>query len=259
LKPFDATRFEARRRAAGTALGAPLTTALETGSTNDDALKAARAGAPHGSLFVAERQSAGRGRHGRAWLGEPGASLLCSLVLRPKLAPARAGAFPLLVGLCVRAAAARHSAAPILVKWPNDVMAADRKLAGVLVESAVAGIRLGFVVIGIGINVTSHPTAGDLELAATSLAELGARDVERELLLTEVLSELDARLERFLAHGVASLLAELARFDALRDRPVDVDGRRGIARGVDSEGALLLETEAGVEPTISGTVRLLGA
>lgn len=254
---FDATRFEALRRAAGIALGAPLTAVFETGSTNDDALGAARAGAPQGSLFVAERQRAGRGRHGRTWLAEPGASLLFSLVLRPSLEPGRAAALPLVVGLSVRAAAERHSAGPILIKWPNDLVARDRKLAGVLVESAIVGNRLGFVVCGIGINVASHPTSADHALSATSLAELGAGEVEREALLCDVLGELEARLEAFTARGIASCLPELERFDALAGRAIDVDGRRGVGCGINADGSLLLETDAGVVPVISGTVRLL--
>jgi BirA family biotin operon repressor/biotin-[acetyl-CoA-carboxylase] ligase len=254
---FDVARFRALHQERGLGWGAPLIYARTTGSTNDDALAAARSGAPHGALFVAEYQRAGRGRHGKSWLGQRGESLFASIVLRPQLDVARAAALALVAGLAVRAAVARRSAEPIGVKWPNDVVAATRKLAGILVESSVRGNELGAVVVGVGINVTAHPPADTLDVPATSLAALGATELEREPLLCDVLAELAPRLARFSAGGIQSLHAELERYDALAGRRIDVEGTRGIARGIGAEGALHLETTTGMTTLVSGTVRFV--
>jgi BirA family transcriptional regulator, biotin operon repressor / biotin---[acetyl-CoA-carboxylase] ligase len=266
---FDVECFLERRRSQGApSWGQPLTYGEETGSTNDDALAAARRGAPSGSVFLAEQQSAGRGRRGRRWLAQSGQSLLFSVLWRPTPealaatgAPtpsAQTGALTLAVGLGVRAALAPHSEQPLSVKWPNDVLCARRKLAGILCESQLHGGRVDAIVIGIGINVAQQAFPAELRNDVTSLAELGGSP-SREQLLLDLLTQVERRALVCEGTGLAALLDEFRAHDALRDRRVYVSGAReiaGIARGVDGEGHLLLETDGLVMAVHSGTVRL---
>ncbi len=253
---FDAELFRALARGRISELGAPLVVMDETTSTNDDALAAARGGALHGATFVAELQTAGRGRRGARWLSAAGKNLTFSVVLRLELPPDRVGSLPLVVGLAVRAAAAQHVALPLGLKWPNDVLAADKKLAGVLVESQIVERRVEALVAGIGINVAERDLPAEIAEIATSIALLGG-EVAREALLVEILVELEQRLKTFRADGISALSGELRAHDALRGRRVTIDARVGIARGIGDDGALAIEDERGVRRVVSGVVELL--
>lgn len=241
---FDEARYERLRSARGARLGQPLSARATTGSTNDDALLAARQGAAHGSLFIAESQDAGRGRRGRAWFAEPSASLLFSLVLRDAVPLSAVGALPLAAGLAVRSALARWlpqaaSEDSILLKWPNDVWVRQRKIAGVLAESQVQGTAPACVVVGIGVNVSTRSFPGELATSATSVVcEGGAAD--REALLVDTLVELEGYLGLLVRAGVSALQPELLAFDALRGRRVRVETTSGVGAGIDQEGRLLL-------------------
>lgn len=254
---FDADRFAALTRERGLTLGTPLSIVAETDSTNDDALAAARDGAPHGATFLAEAQRRGRGRRGRAWVSPPGENLLFSIVLRPGLEPERVSALTLVVGLAVREAVSARAGGSVRVKWPNDVVVDDKKLAGILVESQLVSGRIDALVVGIGINVDTQRFPAELTEIATSLAELGCVERERESLLADVLAGLAARLEIHASAGIAGLLEELRGHDALLGRRIRVDPLSGIARGIDATGALLLEDASGIRPIVSGTVELL--
>lgn len=266
-RPFDAARFGALAREL--TLGHPLVASLETGSTNDDALAAARDGAPHGALFVTEEQHAGRGRRGNRWLAARGEGLLFSLVLRPALALERAPALALLAGLAVRAVVSeRLERAGVnvraLVKWPNDVVIARaklEKLAGILVESQVRGGRLSAAIVGIGLNVGRLELPSDIETNATSLATLGVH-AEREELLRDIMRALEERLTR-LEHPetpLATLSTELAAFDALFGRKLRVENLCGSGAGIDGEGCLKVLDESRVTHRVrSGHVEVLDA
>ena len=258
MSGFDRALFEAERRQRKLQLGSVVTWRDETESTNDDALGAAKSGAPHGALFGAESQARGRGRRGNEWLSPAGAGLWFSLVLRPELRPESTPALALCAGLSVREAVARRVAASVLVKWPNDVLAERRKLAGVLVESQVSGSKVASVVVGIGINVEQREFPEPLAGIATSLALLAASDRERAGLLADVLQGLELRLPLLQSQGVRGIAEELRRHDALLGARLRVDGREGVGAGIDDEGRLLLQSGQGVpEPQLSGHVELL--
>jgi BirA family biotin operon repressor/biotin-[acetyl-CoA-carboxylase] ligase len=256
---FDVTRFLALRGGRALVWGEPLTYRRETGSTNEDALAAARAGAPDGSLFVAEYQSAGRGRRGRGWVGAAGQSLLFSVVARAEGEQRLCPASTLAVGLGVRAGLAAHCRARLRVKWPNDVVAEGGKLAGVLCEGQFEGQRAESLVIGVGINVGQVEFPPELRGTAVSLASLGSErsPPAREELLLEVLAAIESRVRVCWTAGFSPLLEEFRLHDALAGEPIEVDGARlrGIARGVDAEGQLLVETDGQIIPIHSGTVR----
>jgi len=245
--PFDADSFRVRAREQKPKLGRPLMYKPVTGSTNDDALLAARSGAPHGPVFVADEQTAGRGRRGHSWLAAPGASLLFSVLLRPKLELPQTSALTLAIGLALRDAVSQRIAENAHIKWPNDLLVNGKKLAGILVESQLQGDRLQAVVV-----------PRKIAPGATSLALLGSARLEREPLLHDILQEISARLEAYQRTGVAGILSELNTADALRGRRVRVDDQVGIGRGLDEHGRLLLEDDGGrVHAMLSGTVELL--
>ena len=224
-------------------------------STNVVLLARAEAGAPSGSVVIAESQTAGRGRRGRAWLSAPGDSLTFSLLWR--FAP---GTIPLglslAVGVAVTHALAKVGAVGTALKWPNDVLKDGKKLAGILVE-LVPG-QTHAAVIGIGLNLRL-PAGLPAEVRATATALEQHADIN--ILLAALLVELRAVLEAFAADGFAGLRdAWLARH-AHQDAPVRLlsdfaPPRDGICRGVDADGALLLETGGKVERVLSGEVSL---
>jgi BirA family biotin operon repressor/biotin-[acetyl-CoA-carboxylase] ligase len=219
----------------------------ETGSTNDDARTWAQEGAPHGAVVIADMQRSGRGRHGRAWSSPSGESLAISIVLRPELPPAALPPVALVAGLAARRAIDRRlpSEGPrARVKWPNDVVVSMRKIAGILVEGAIAGRSVDHVVVGVGINVsrTEFPS----ELAhATSLAREGATDLARDGLALDLCEALDDELAVFL-RDPSSIGERVSAHDALRSvRLLLEDGSRGLGDGVESDGRLRIRLENG--------------
>jgi BirA family transcriptional regulator, biotin operon repressor / biotin---[acetyl-CoA-carboxylase] ligase len=218
-----------------------------TGSTNADLLERAAGGAPEGSVLVAEEQTAGRGRMGRAWLSPPGAALMFSVLLRPvAVPPARRGWIPLLAGVAIASAVAT-AGLDARLKWPNDVLLGERKLAGILAEQVADA-----VVVGVGVNVSTRRDDLPVE-TATSLALEGAAGTGRQQLLGAALGELE-RWYLAWAGGASpgdpdacGLRAEYRRRSVTLGRPVRVElpggnAARGTALDVDAEGRLLLQT-----------------
>lgn len=227
-------------------------------STNAVLLARAEAGAPTGTVVIAATQTAGRGRRGRTWLSAPGDSLTFSLLWR--FAP---GTVPLglslAVGVAVTNALAKVGAGGTALKWPNDVLLDGRKLAGILVE-LVPG-QTHAAVIGIGLNLRL-PASLPAEVRATAAA-LGL-PVDVNVLLATLLVELRAVLECFAASGFSGLRDDWMARHAYQDVPVRLlsdfaPPREGVCRGVDVDGALLLETAGRVERILSGEVSLRGA
>lgn len=255
---FDQRLFEAERQQRGLTLGQPLAWLDETGSTNDDALAAAKSGAPHGALFGAETQSRGRGRRGSEWVSTPGAGLWFSLLLRPQLAAEVAPALSLCAGLAVRDAVAPLVSATVQVKWPNDVLADGKKLAGILIESQVSGAKISSVIVGIGINVAQSAFPDSIAGIATSLALLQASDQRRETLLASVLYGIERRLSQLRDGGVAAISAALRPHDALLGKQLRIDSVSGTGAGIDDTGQLLVRTADGsVTPVVSGHVEVV--
>lgn len=255
---FATQVFDAERARLGLTLGQPLQLRDETASTNDDAALAARSGAPHGALFVAETQSRGRGRRGSEWISTPGAGLWFSLLLRPTFSAELLPGVPLSAGLAVRAAVARLVPATVTVKWPNDVLAGDRKLAGILVESQLSGSQVASVVVGIGINVSHTEFPEPIRGIATSLTLLASSDDSRERLLASVLHAFEAELERLTSRGLAGMAEALTPHDALFGRQLRIGTRQGRGHGIDGSGQLrLCLPEGAVELVASGHVELL--
>ena len=234
--------------ARGTLLGRPMHVLATTDSTNDLAKRGAREGAVHGATWVAEEQTEGRGRQGRSWVGVRGESLLFSVLARVTCPPSRLPLIALAAGLAVRDAIARAApAAPVLIKWPNDVLVEGRKIAGVLVEAATTGSRVSAVVVGVGINVHTRQFPEAIAPHATSVALCATNPPERGEILADVLATLDADMHLVVARGLGLLRARLEAADALRGKPVRSDsGDQGIAAGIDDEGRLVVRRADGL-------------
>jgi BirA family biotin operon repressor/biotin-[acetyl-CoA-carboxylase] ligase len=231
----------------GIGLGKPMHLLEETSSTNDEAKRGAKAGEASGATWVAESQTAGRGRQGRAWVSPRGENLLFSVLVRVRCAPARLPPLALVAGLAARDAIARAlPSRDVKIKWPNDVVVEGKKVAGVLVEATLQGSAVEALVVGIGINVHTREFPPDLAPRATSIALLATHPPDRGDLLAEVLAGLDRDLELVAARGLGLIHARLTSADALRGAPVTSDSGAGVAEGIDLEGRLLVRTQKGI-------------
>jgi BirA family biotin operon repressor/biotin-[acetyl-CoA-carboxylase] ligase len=221
-------------------LGSPRLHLRAVGSTNDRARALAEAGAPHGTLVTAGRQTAGRGRQGRTWVAPPDRALLLSLVLR-----ACDGLLPLRGGLAVADLAGPDA----MVKWPNDVLVGGRKVAGVLAE---ARPQEGWAVLGIGVNVAVAEADLPPELRGTA-GTLGRPPAELDAALQELLGHLAVRL----AEPADATLAALRARDALIGRPLRWAGGAGTGAGIDGSGGLRVRrADGGVDVVDAGEVHL---
>jgi len=236
-------------RARGLAIGSPLEVLDETSSTNDVAKRAAKLGAPHGAVWVADAQTAGRGRQGRAWTAARGEALLVSVLLRPTCAASRLPPVSLVCGLAARDAVARAVApgVDVRLKWPNDVLVDGRKVAGVLVEAMVAGSRVEGLIVGVGVNVHTRAFPPELARIATSIAlHAGDRQPDRASLLADLLEGLARDVELVASRGLGLVHARLAAADALDGSRVRADtGEEGTASGIDLEGRLTVRRDDG--------------
>ena len=227
-------------------------------STNAVLLGRAEAGAASGTVVIAEEQTAGRGRRGRTWFASPGDSLTFSLLWR--LAPGTAPAgLSLAVGVAVARALQRVSADGTALKWPNDLLKAGRKLGGILVELVPGAPHAA--VIGIGINLRLPPAMPEDVRAASAAIATTSNAVDENDLFAALLGELLTTLETFATHGFAAIRPEWMRRHAFQDVRVSLSTdfglpRVGICRGVDTDGALLLEIDSRVERILSGEVSL---
>ena len=249
LPPFEPARFTRLLQEQGTRLGRPCHYVAVTGSTNDDLMAMANKGAPHGTLLIADYQTRGRGRQSNRWASPRTAeNLLFSVLLRPNFALETASSFTLAVGLALRDALAPFLPVPLGVKWTNDLYAQRRKLAGILVESSLTGDRLSSLVVGIGLNVHMTEFPEEIASIATSLSLLGSQLLDRELLLAHCMKALEARALEYECTAIGGIIDELRTHDAILNERVCVGSKHGIARGLDDDGALLLETVAGQPP-----------
>ncbi|HUL58775.1 MAG TPA: biotin--[acetyl-CoA-carboxylase] ligase [Anaeromyxobacteraceae bacterium] len=234
----------------------------EVGSTNDVAKELAEEGAAHGEVVVAEAQSSGRGRRGRPWASPPRRNVYLSVILRPDLPPARAPELTLVASLAV-CDALRHAGVDAGIKWPNDVLASGKKIAGILTELSAEPDKVHWVVVGAGVNVNARLEDFPEELRgeATSVLLERGQPAPRALFAAACLTALEAWLDRHAEEGFGAIRdAWRARNVTLgRAVTVRVEGRdvQGVAEDLDERGALLVRTPTGLERVDSGDVKLL--
>jgi BirA family transcriptional regulator, biotin operon repressor / biotin---[acetyl-CoA-carboxylase] ligase len=233
-------------------------------STNLAAMHAAAAGEPEGTVFLAEEQTAGRGRGGHTWDSEPSVGIYCSVILRPQLAPADALLLSLMAGIAVAEAVEQATGLHPDLRWPNDLLLNGKKFCGVLTEMNAEATRVRYVVVGIGINVNHTQFPPELEPIATSLKLESSRDWSRVELTAALLKSLDDGYRKLIEGGPEARSAILRNFEDrssfARSRHVQVEeqgGYQGVTEGLDERGFLLVRTADGLRTLLSGTVRAL--
>ncbi|MBV8878258.1 MAG: biotin--[acetyl-CoA-carboxylase] ligase [Gammaproteobacteria bacterium] len=261
-EPLDSGRILERLTPEARALVARIDSVWSIDSTNTALL--GRANPPHGTceVLLTEYQTAGRGRRGRTWLAPPGGAICLSLSWSFQEVPQDLAALGLAMGVCALRALRVHGFDGVTLKWPNDLLVAERKLGGVLIDLRAESAGPASVVIGIGLNVSlgaallGQIAAGGT--AATDLASTHRPLPARNALAAALLSACVGGLAAFAREGLKPFVEDWRAADALRGRAVSVsaaDGvARGIARGIDLRGALMLETPAGLRRFISGDV-----
>jgi BirA family biotin operon repressor/biotin-[acetyl-CoA-carboxylase] ligase len=233
----------------GGRLAGPLRAYRAVPSTQDVARAWADAGAPEGAVVLADHQTAGRGRRGRRWTASPGRGLLFSVILRPPMLPARWPELALLAGCAVAEGIEEATGVPTRLRWPNDVLVAGRKVAGILAEGTVGAT--GVVVLGIGVNV--GPPEGDWppELAGRATAVAAhAPGAERAPLLAAILARLDAWYATWLAAGFEPVRAAWGRRGVLGGR-VASPGPGGVAVAVAPGGGLVVRHDDGTTSVLT--------
>lgn len=240
-----------------------------TGSTNPDAKHFAEEGEPHGTIVVADRQTAGRGRRGRSWASPAGTSIYFTIVVRPQFAPDKASMITLVTALSVAQAIEEVTGLPAEIKWPNDIVVHRKKVCGILTEMSMTPEmdEIQFVVAGVGVN-TNHDSPEDfpeeIRETATSLKIESGRQIDRAGLLERILARFEENYDTFVRIGDLSGLREayqahLINMDA-QVLVLDPAGEyTGIARGISKTGELIVERDNGEQVLVyAGEVSVRG-
>jgi len=234
-----------------------------TGSTNSDAMTAARSGAPHGTVIFADEQTAGRGRGDHAWHSAAGQGLYVTVILRLPLPVTHMPWLPLAGGLAAAEAIRAASGLTVDLRWPNDLLLGPRKTGGILAEAQTDAGVLAFAVVGIGINVHQHSFDPRLATPATSLDLESGRTIDRQQLLIALLESLDRETRALLEPGTARTIPARLEHSStwLRGRDVEVHGPQaciGVTDGLDEQGFLLVRTSDGLVQVQTGGIRAAG-
>lgn len=236
----------------------------ETDSTNLQAKRLGEAGAPHGTLAIADRQSAGRGRRGRGWDSPKRRNIYMSLLLRPDFAPDKASMLTLVMAYSVQKAVYSCTGLDTQIKWPNDIVFNGKKLVGILTEMSAGMNHICHVIIGVGINVNVETFPEEITDKATSLQiETGAK-IQRGLLVSEVMKQFERDYESFLETEDLSWMRQ-AYNDCLVNRGKEVvvygekEPYRAFALGIDDTGKLCVRLNDGREEAVfAGEVSVRG-
>jgi len=266
--PLDGQLIRERLNSTTRARLRQLEVAWQLESTNSTLFARADVPPEHCDVLLAEVQSAGRGRRGRTWLATPGGALCLSLGWSLGQMPRDMASLGLVVGVCALQALHAHIPAgvqartPLQLKWPNDLNCDGRKLGGILIDMRAEAGGPGYVVIGIGINVALDETARtQINAAGTEPCDLKSLEVsplQRNAVTASLIECLVRGLTVFAQQGLRPFREQWEHADALRGRAVNVttvqETTRGVARGIDLDGALLVETPAGLVRFVSGEV-----
>ena len=249
-----------RQRLKGSLFGKRVYHFFKTDSTNRVALELGHAGEPEGAVVVAEEQTAGRGRAGRAWHSERAVGIYATLLLRPRLAPVQAPLLTMMAGLSARSAVQAVTGLTVDLKWPNDLMINGKKAGGILTEMHAEPGQIRFVIVGIGLNVNQEKFPGEIANVATSLRGETGKPQSRMEVLVRLLREFESDYNRLQREGVANVVE---RFESVssyaKGKRVRVSNGSesyvGTTAGLGPEGLLQVEREDGrLMTVISGDV-----
>lgn len=244
-----------RQRLKGNLFGKRIYHFFKTDSTNRVALELGHAGEPEGAVVVAEEQTAGRGRAGRAWHSEHAAGIYATLLLRPRLAPVQAPLLTMMAGLSAHAAIQAQTGLTVDLKWPNDLLINGKKVGGILTEMHAEPGQIRFVIVGIGLNVNQEKFAGELGAIATSLRLETGKTQSRLELLVRLLREFENDYNQFLREGAASITKKFVAISSYaQGRRVRVtngaESFAGTTAGLGPEGLLQVRRDDGAVVTV---------
>ena len=223
-------------------------------STQSVAFALAERGAAVRTVVVADQQLAGRGRRGRTWRAPAGTSLLASIVVRPRLPQSLLSTLSLTTAVAVAEALRRVAKVDARLKWPNDVLVAGKKVAGILLESRMSGGSSVVTIIGVGINLGQREFPPDLAEGATSIALETGQAPSRESVLAALLEEFDAWRARLEGEGFGPVREAWRRLSDTLGRRVTVDTVTGLAADLDTDGALLIDVAGTLTRVLAGVV-----
>ena len=220
----------------------------ETDSTNNRAKEAGNNKEPHGTLFVADMQMAGKGRRGRVWKSPSGSSIYMTILLYPDISPVKAPQLTLIMAIAVAEGIREVTGLETKIKWPNDIVVNGKKICGILTEMGTNGVKINYVLIGVGINVNLKEFPEEMQDKATSLILEGGHEYDRNQVIAQVMKYFEINYEKFIQTcDFTHLLDDYHRILANLNQPVRViDGDRsfeGICRGIDEKGELLVERQ----------------
>lgn len=227
----------------------------EVVSTNTLAMERASNGAPEGAVVIAEKQTGGKGRLGRKWVSPKG-NLYLSLVLRPDIPMHKAPLITLMGAVAVASAIRKQCALDTVIKWPNDILIAGRKVSGLLTEMSAEQDRIRHIVLGIGVDVNMEleELSPDVRELAMTLAGAAGKKFDRTVLLREILRDLDHWYQVFLS-DVQDVLSEWKSLNMTIGNRITVSGAgetlEGVAQGIDNEGRLVIRLDDGAIRTVA--------
>ena len=217
-------------------------------------------GEPHGTIVLAEKQTAGRGRAGHAWVSEASTGIYVTVLLRPPISPVISPVLTIAAGLAIREAVAEHTSLAPDIRWPNDVMLNGKKLCGILTEMQAEPGRIHFAALGIGINVNQTKMPADLASIATSLRIETSHAHSRLELLARLLRQLDRSSNQFITDGAAPILRQFAEVSSYAEgKRVRITTEKetfdGMTAGLEPSGILRVRRDDGsLEQILSGNL-----
>ena len=239
-------------------------------STNTKAKQLAEAGEPEGILLVADEQTNGKGRRGRKWCSKKGANIFMTLLIRPKTEPKHLSGITLLAAMSVAGAIKDVCGADTKIKWPNDIVLEKKKICGILTEMSSEMNYVNYAVIGIGINVNDDDIPDELRKNASSIYLETGKITNRNKLTAKVVEKFDEYYKKFLETNdlsqvvdkynsmLISMDSEVKVLYGMAETADPKEEETGIARGIDKDGALLVETKDGIKSIVSGEVSVRG-
>jgi BirA family biotin operon repressor/biotin-[acetyl-CoA-carboxylase] ligase len=249
-----------KRRLRGSAFGKHVYHFFKAGSTNQIAFELGQKGEPHGTIVMAEQQTAGRGRSGRSWHSEKTSGIYVTLLLRPPISPLHAPLLTLLTGLALRDAVLDETGITPDLRWPNDLLIDRKKCGGILTEMHAEPDQVHFVVIGIGVNVNQMTFPAELANIATSLRVSSGKRHSRLQLLVRLLRKLETYYNLFLSEGPAPIVNRFNEVSSFaRGKRVRIttplESYTGVTEGLEPHGLLRVKRDDGRHDTvISGDV-----
>ncbi len=237
----------------------------ETDSTNIRAEKHAEAGAPEGTIVIAGKQTAGRGRAGRKWFSESRDGIYLSIILRPELPPVKVQGVTLMTAVAAYEALMGLYDLPLFIKWPNDLLINGKKIAGILTSMDSGGERVSHIIVGIGINVNNNISSmpGEIRDIATSLSHESGKRCPRVKVLRAFLESFEEKYMLFTGGKFQAILDAWINYSGLRGKYVEITTAdkiiKGEVTGIDNNGYLLMESGTGTRhQVISGEITKIG-